>query len=119
MLVIRLEDSEKNCSDCSYSPSYCTKSEECKNGTIGYIVEGEEAVKKVTVAPLDRQEGGNHYKDDYVIQPIEFLQKNKIPPCEANIVKYVCRHRKKGGKGDLLKAKHYLEILLEMEYGGE
>ena len=65
---------------------------------------------------LKKQEGGNHYKD-FVIQPVEFIQKNKLGFCEGNIIKYVCRHKKKGGIEDLRKAKHYLEILAELEYG--
>lgn len=67
---------------------------------------------------LSKQEGGSHYKD-YAIQPIEFMYKNNMPYCEANILKYIMRHKKKNGKEDLLKAKHYLEMLIEMEYGTE
>jgi hypothetical protein len=65
---------------------------------------------------LNKQEGGNHYKD-LTIQPVEFIEKNKLSFCEGNIIKYVCRHRRKGGIEDLRKAKHYLEILAEVEYG--
>ena len=39
---------------------------------------------------------------------------------EGNIVKYITRHRKKGeGSKDIEKAIHYLEMILEMEYGKE
>lgn len=65
--------------------------------------------------PLDKQEGGSHYKR-FAIQPAEFNQKNKIPYCEANVIKYVCRHKDKNGREDILKAIHYLELLLEIEY---
>lgn len=65
--------------------------------------------------PLQRQVDGNHYKN-MVIQPIEYNQKNKLPYCEAAVVKYVSRHRFKGGKNDILKAIHCLEMLLELEY---
>jgi len=68
------------------------------------------------MSSLKKQEGGNHYKD-FVIQPVEFIQKNKLGFCEGNVIKYVCRHKKKGGIEDLRKAKHYLEILAELEYG--
>lgn len=67
---------------------------------------------------LDRQEGGSHYKH-FEIQPIEFCERNKLTPCEANVVKYVCRHRFKNGKEDLLKIKHYVDIMLEMYYNDE
>ena len=50
----------------------------------------------------DAQVGGNHYKD-MKIQPITFIQENNIPFCEANVIKYVCRHRNKNGLEDLLK----------------
>jgi hypothetical protein len=64
---------------------------------------------------LGEQVGGNHYKK-YAIEPLEFLAKNRIPFCEGNIIKYLCRHRAKGGLEDLKKAKHYLEVLIEAEY---
>ena len=47
------------------------------------------------------------------IQPVEFIVKNDIPFREGNIIKYVCRHRDKGGIDDLLKAQHYLDMLIE------
>ena len=64
---------------------------------------------------LDRQVGGGHYKD-FAIQPVEFIVKNKLPFIEGNVIKYVCRHRTKLGRQDLEKAKHYLEMLIELEY---
>jgi hypothetical protein len=70
------------------------------------------------MSALNKQEGGSHYKD-YAIQPIEFIKKNEIPFCEANAIKYIMRHKKKNGKQDLLKAIHYLEILIELEYDTE
>lgn len=68
--------------------------------------------------PLEKQIGGNHYKD-YAIQPIEFIHANKIPFLEANVIKYIMRHKSKNGLQDLEKAKHYLEILINLEYGKE
>lgn len=62
------------------------------------------------------QIGGNHYKS-YAIQPAEFIHKNKLGFLEGNIIKYVCRHGAKHGREDLEKARHYLELLLEWEYG--
>jgi hypothetical protein len=60
---------------------------------------------------LFTQVGGDHY--DFPIQPIEFIVENDIPFREGNIIKYVCRHKKKGGKKDLEKALHYLQMLME------
>jgi|TARA_R100000656_G_scaffold17449_1_gene16343 hypothetical protein len=65
---------------------------------------------------LNRQVGGDHYKD-CVIQPTVYCQLNKLNTCEANIVKYITRHNKKGeGKKDIEKVIHYAEMLLELEY---
>lgn len=66
------------------------------------------------VSALDRQEGGSHYKD-LPIQPIEFIHANGIPFCEANAIKYLCRWRNKNGIADLQKAKHYIDLLIELE----
>lgn len=64
---------------------------------------------------LDTQVGGSHYKN-YKIQPLEFCQKNQLNYCESNAIKYLCRHRSKGGAEDLRKAIHYIRCLLEIEY---
>lgn len=65
----------------------------------------------------DKQVGGDHYK--YIIQPIDFILENQVPFCEANVIKYVMRWRSKNGKQDLLKAIHYIELLIAHEYGEE
>lgn len=65
--------------------------------------------------PLETQVGGSHYKD-CKIQPIEFIHANNIPFCEANAIKYLCRHRNKNGLQDLLKARHYIDLLIKLEY---
>lgn len=67
---------------------------------------------------LKKQVGGSYYKD-LPIQPIEFIVKDQIPYIEANVIKYVCRHRFKGGEKDLRKAIHYLELLIDLEYNTE
>jgi|TARA_R110000772_G_scaffold107209_1_gene209455 hypothetical protein len=61
---------------------------------------------------LDVQVGGGHYKD-MAIQPLVFILANKLEFCEANVVKYICRWRSKNGKQDLLKAQHYISVLLQ------
>lgn len=70
------------------------------------------AKKKAT----DMRVGESHYKN-YKIQPIVFLQSNQLNHCEANAIKYICRHKEKGGVEDINKAIHYLELLKEIEYG--
>jgi hypothetical protein len=66
------------------------------------------------MSALDMQVGGIHYKDK-TIQPVEYIHANHLGYCEGNIVKYVSRWRQKNGIADLEKAKHYLEILIELE----
>jgi len=68
--------------------------------------------------PSKDQVGGDHYKA-YAIQPAEFIHKNAIGFLEGNVIKYVCRHAAKHGRADLLKAKHYIELLLEWQYGDD
>ena len=62
---------------------------------------------------LNRQVGGDHYKD-MKIQVVEFCYANNIPFIEGAIIKYVCRWKKKNGVADLEKAKHFLDILIEL-----
>ena len=64
---------------------------------------------------LDVQIGGGHYKQ-MAIQPIEYTTKNGLGFIEGNIIKYVTRHRFKGGAEDIKKIKHYCDLLLELEY---
>lgn len=65
--------------------------------------------------PLETQVGGDHYK--YMqIQPIEFIHKNNLSFIQGNIIKYTCRYKAKNGKEDLLKARHYLDLLIKLEY---
>lgn len=65
----------------------------------------------------DKQVGGNHYKS-MAIQPSEFIERNGLSWHEGNAIKYICRHRLKGGEFDIDKAIHYLELLKELEYNG-
>jgi hypothetical protein len=67
---------------------------------------------------LNKQVGGSHYKN-MVIQPVEFIEKNNLGFCVGNVIKYICRYKNKNGIEDLKKAKHYLEILIDMESNKE
>jgi len=70
--------------------------------------------KKVAVPALEVQVAGNHYKD-MKIQPVEYIHANNIPYLEGNVIKYVSRWKAKGGVADLEKAKHYIDLLIELE----
>ena len=63
---------------------------------------------------IHTQVAGSHYKD-MPIQPVEFIHANALGYFEGNVVKYISRWRKKGGMDDLRKAKHYVELLIELE----
>tara|TARA_R100000656_G_scaffold21982_1_gene19696 strand:+ start:105 stop:503 length:399 start_codon:yes stop_codon:yes gene_type:complete len=66
------------------------------------------------MSPYDRQIGGNHYID-FQISPFEFIERNKLSYGAGNVIKYICRWKKKGFITDLEKAKHYIELLIELE----
>lgn len=64
---------------------------------------------------LGVQIGGSHYVK-YAIQPAEFIHRNGIGFLEGNTIKYLVRHRDKGGVDDLKKARHCIDMLIELEY---
>ena len=66
------------------------------------------------MSALEVQVGGSHYKDK-AIQPIEYSHANHLGFCEGNVVKYISRWRQKNGIADLEKARHYLDLLIELE----
>ena len=64
--------------------------------------------------PLSKQIAGDHYKS-LPIQPVEYIHANGIGYFEGNVIKYVSRWKDKGGVADLEKAKHYIELLIQLE----
>lgn len=73
--------------------------------------------KDSTISAMQRQVGGAHYKS-LKIQPLEYALANDLGICEHAVIKYVSRHKNKGGVEDLRKARHYLDILIERECNG-
>lgn len=73
----------------------------------------EEQKRKV----FKQQTGGDHYQR-LAITPVEYAMANGLDACEFSVVKYVSRHRQKNGKEDLLKARDFIDMLIEFEYGG-
>lgn len=66
---------------------------------------------------LDKQVDGDHYKK-LEIQPATYSYKNFGPGWhQGEIIKYVSRYRDKNGVVDLEKAKHLIEMLIELENG--
>lgn len=69
-------------------------------------------VDSVGTSALEKQVGGNHYKQ-FPIQPVEFINANNLSYMQGNVIKYVVRYPFKNGIADLEKAKHYIEMLIE------
>ena len=65
-----------------------------------------------------RQIGGKHYLK-YKIQPSAFVVENKLLYPEGCVIKYILRHQDKGGKQDLEKAKHFIDMIIERDYKDE
>ena len=65
-----------------------------------------------------KQIGGSHYLK-FKIQPSRFVVENKLLYPEGNVIKYILRHQNKGGKEDLEKAKHFIDMIIERDYEGE
>ena len=65
-----------------------------------------------------KQVGGKHYLK-YKIQPSRFVVENKLLYPEGCVIKYILRHQDKGGKQDLLKAKHFIDMIIERDYKDE
>ena len=62
--------------------------------------------------PQDKQIGGSHYKS-FLIQPYEFISKNDLSFFQGNVIKYVCRYKRKGGAEDIKKIIHYCQLELK------
>ena len=68
--------------------------------------------------PLEKEEVTNpkHYdKVGFGNQPLEYIIANELDFLEGNVIKYVSRYPHKGGLNDSLKARTYIEKLIERE----
>jgi hypothetical protein len=72
--------------------------------------------KVMTSKVWDKQIAGSHYKK-YKIQPSKFVVENKLLYPEGCAIKYIIRHQDKNGKEDLQKAIHFIEMIIERDYG--
>lgn len=69
------------------------------------------------MSALQRQVGGLHYKGRK-FQPVEMWVRNKLDAFVGSGVKYVDRWRDKGGKADLQKAIHLIQLREEIKSQG-
>lgn len=83
------------------------------------LLEGGSVREPVAEPPKASTEqiGGSHYKS-FAIQPAEFITRNNLSFLAGCVIKRMCRHHLKNGREDLLKAKHEIDLMLELEYGG-
>ena len=63
--------------------------------------------------PTDKQVGGDHYKN-CTIQPVVYIESNKLGFLMGNVVKYVTRYSVNSNVQDLEKAKPYIELQLQL-----
>ena len=82
------------------------------------IMDNKKQKRNDAVDPYSFQIGGSHYSS-MKIQPSEFINKNNLPFAEGNAIKYLCRHKQKNQKQDLLKAKHYIDMAIDRDYPEE
>ena len=67
------------------------------------------------MSTYDKQIGGSHYQN-FKIQPSKFVIENELLYPEGCVIKYILRHRLKGKKQDLEKAKHFIDMIIERDY---
>ena len=72
--------------------------------------EGLPSYKRITM----KQVGGSHYQ--LPIEPVDYIMQNGLTYLQGNVIKYITRYKNKNGKEDLLKAIHYIEMIIEREY---
>ena len=57
----------------------------------------------------------SHYTD-MKIAPNVYITENELEWEVGNVIKYVSRYEKKNRKEDLLKARKYIDLLIERKY---
>ena len=67
------------------------------------------------MSTYDKQIGGTHYQK-FKIQPSKFVIENELLYPEGCVIKYILRHRLKGKRQDLEKAKHFIDMIIERDY---
>ena len=100
--------SRKSVSNCTNNKVYSM------NDCPGFVSTSEEKEDPKNETALDVQVGGGHYKD-MKIQPVEFCFANNLNNGQSAIIKYVCRYKTKNKLEDLKKAKHYIDLLIQLE----
>lgn len=78
-----------------------------------------DCLKKERPSANSIQIGGTHYKVANVIEHWDMMELYGVGYLESAATKYISRWRKKNGREDLLKSKHYTQKLLELHTAGK
>lgn len=82
----------------------------------GAMSEGDERKEYIisSQCAAATQVDGDHYTR-LAIQPFEYSMRNGLNPLQHTVIKYVTRYADKGGRSDLLKARHCIDLLMAHE----
>ena len=75
---------------------------------------GHSNMKEKDLEKLANVNHPKHYTNGD-IEPIDYINGNKMDYLEGNIIKYISRYKFKNGLEDLEKARFYLNMLIERE----
>ena len=59
---------------------------------------------------------GDHYSK-LAIQPFEYAMRNGFDPGQTLVLRYITRYKDKNGIEDLRKARHVIDMMIEMGCG--
>lgn len=62
------------------------------------------------------QHGGSHYKG-MKIEPVTIIHENNLDFFQGTVLRYIMRHKLKGGAVDVKKAIHFCQMICEFQYG--
>ena len=100
---------------CKYCNGDCPESD--KNNTDfmcdGYLGDIDNLYKGVHHPSMSDSINPSYYRKG--IETTDYIQSHSMNYLEGNIIKYVTRHRAKGGLEDLKKAEWYLTRLIKQE----
>lgn len=108
----------KNCRNCAYSDGATDACIQCviRDSDIANLVPSHWA--PITLIRDDMVNNPSHYQSETGLETIDVIEaftsdlKGIEAVDTANILKYICRWKKKNGIQDLKKAKWYLEHLI-------
>ena len=94
------------------------------------MANAEECVIHRMICPFTKEEeefylfmkslvGNNAIYNRWKIDPMVFAIVNDLDACRFNIIKYIMRHKEKGGLDSIKKARRYLDLYTIKEYGQE